>query len=355
MNKKNIADLRLLNQHIAGLTFSSAEEVVGWMGAMQAQDLPMVKWAVGIRLPGSTAGTVESAMNKGKIIRTHLMRPTWHLVKAEDIYWMLDLTAPQIRQALRSRHKRLGLTGKAVSRSLTVAIAALEGGKNFSRKELIREFVKAGFPTTDNMMAHLLVNAELEGVICSGLIKGSEQTYTLLEEKVPNRKTLDREEALATLAKKYFLSHGPATLRDFAWWSGLLVKDAKQGLEMNKKGLKAETVDNETYWMPESNNITAQISNMTLLMPAYDEMIISYRNREIIINAQDQKRSISVNGIFRPTIMINGEVTGLWKKSVKNNRVLVEPELFRPHNQRELKSIAKASESVRNFYEEERF
>ena len=350
MNPSDIISLRLVNQQIAGSKFSSAQGVVEWMGAMQAQDLSMVMWAIGIRLPGSTERSVESALTNGKILRTHLMRPTWHLVRAEDIYWMLDLTAPQIRQVLKSRHKRLGLTGKAVSRSLAVAIAALEGGKNLSRKELTLEFVKAGFPTTDNMMAHLLVNAELEGVICSGTVNGSEQTYTLLHNKVPIRKTLHREEALAKLAKKYFYSHGPATLRDFAWWSGLSMKDAKEGLEMNRPELTSETCGEEIYWLARSPTIDQQPKNTTWLLPSYDEMIISYRDRSAFLSAGNQKRPISSNGIFRPVILVNSEVSGIWKKTEKNGREHIGTELFRPHSQKELINIDKAIKRVTDFY-----
>ena len=232
MKLADIAKIRLINQQIAGTKFKSIKDMVGWMGAMQAQDYAMAKWAVGVRLPNLTDQAVENAINNGEIIRTHLLRPTWHLVSADDIYWALELTAPRIMDSLKSRHTELGLSETILTKSNTIMEKALMGGKHLTREELMDELEKAKIPTDDNRLSHLLLWAELNGIVCSGAIKGGKQTHALLEERVSKTKSMTKEEALANLAKKYFTSHGPAALQDFAWWSGLSVGDAKSALEM---------------------------------------------------------------------------------------------------------------------------
>ena len=206
--------------------------------------------------PGSTLDTVESAINKGDIIRTHLLRPTLHFVSSDDIYWMLELTAPQIRSSMKSRSKELGLTKAVLNKSNTIIEKSLSDRKYTTREELKKEFEKAKISTKDNRLSHLLLNAELDGLICSGIIKGNKQTYALLSERVPKKNTLTKEESLAKLANIYFSSHSPASLKDFIWWSGLLAKDAKIALDSVKSNFISESFNSETYWLPNSFSTT---------------------------------------------------------------------------------------------------
>ncbi len=202
------------------------------MGALQAQDFPMARWAVGLRLPGSDESKIIKALDDGKIIRTHVLRPTWHLVSSEDIYWMLQLTAPNIFRSMKSRHQTLGISNNILKKSNQLIEKLLETDEFVTREEIIQQWRSNKIPTDENRAAHLLFSAELEGLICSGKIKNNRQTYSLLERRVKRKKTISREEALIKLAEKYFQSHSPASISDFIWWSGLTAKDARTAVEL---------------------------------------------------------------------------------------------------------------------------
>ncbi len=346
MNLKDISTLRLINQQLEATTFETVKELVGWMGAIQAQDFNQAKWAIGIRMPHLTEQQIESSFNNGEIIRTHLMRPTWHFVSSDDIYWMLELTAPQIKATTKSRNRDLELNQTVIKKSQEILIKALEGNKSLTREELNIHLNLSGINTEKQRLPHILMEAEIEGIICSGGTQGKKHTYALLAERVPVKKTLPREEALALLAKKYFTSHGPATLPDFVWWSGLPVSDARKALEMNKEAFISKTLGSEIYWFANNISIPATLPNSIYLLPAFDEFLISYKNRTAVITADNHKKAISENGIFRPVILVNGQISGLWKRTIKNDTVIIETEYFRPQNKSEECLISLAAETV---------
>lgn len=350
MNAKEISNARLNSQHLTTNKFKTVKELVAWMGAMQAQDYAMVKWAIGARLPGSTDEVIEKAIEKGEIIRTHLLRPTWHIVSADDIYWILELTAPQIKTATRTRHKTLGLTETVLKKTNGIIEKALQGGKHMTRNELKVLFEKAKIPTDDNnRLSHIMLSAELDGIVCSGATKQNKPTYALLSERVKKTKAYTREEALVKLASKYFISHGPATLQDFIWWSGLPVREAREALEMIKPELVAEKSGNETYWISNSFSALKSKKEPIYLIPAYDEFIISYKDRTASLPFQDQSKAVSNNGIFRPIIIENGQVTGIWKRSIKNDKVLIETEFFGTNNKSNHKILEKEALKYASF------
>jgi hypothetical protein len=341
MIEKDITNIRLLKQQISYTKFKKVKDIVNFIGAIQAQDYAMAKWGIGIRLPGSTDKIVTSAINNGEIIRTHLLRPTWHFVSADDIYWMLQLTAPQIKSSMKSRNKELGLTEGVFNKSNRAIIRALSGRKNLTREELKKELEKAKINTDNNRLSHLLMEAELDGIICSGKVMGKKQTYAMLSERAPNKKVLTKEEALAELANRYFSSHGPATLKDFVWWSSLPVKDAKSALELIKSNFIPETFNLETYWMTNSSSVSCTAQSSIHLLPAYDEFIISYKSRAIAFASEHLKKAVSSNGIFRPVVLINGKVGGLWRRTINKNKVIIEMELFQQPSKKTLSLIKK--------------
>lgn len=349
MNPDDISTLRLHNQQIAATNLKTPKELVGWMGAMQAQDFNQAKWAIGVRLPHLTEAQIESAFNNGEIIRTHLMRPTWHFVSADDIYWMLELTAPQIKSASKSRIRDLGLTEMVFGKSKEILAKILAGNQALTKEEISTQLIQFGISTEEQRLYHILMEAEIDSVICSGAMQGKKQTYALLEERVPVKRTLTKDEALALLAKKYFTSHGPATLPDFVWWSGLPVADARKALEMNKSDLFSETIGNDTYWFAEPVSIPASLTNSVYLLPAFDEYLISYKNRSAAITIDHHKKAISNNGIFRPVIVVNGQISGLWKRTIKKDKIWIEPDHFRPHNKTEESLILKGAKSFGQF------
>ncbi len=349
MNLMDVAMTRLNSQQITGTKFNTAKDMVGWMGAMQAQDYAMSKWALGVRLPNSTEQEIEAAIHNGEIIRTHLLRPTWHLVSADDIYWMLELTAPQIKSILKPRHRELELTKAVIAKSRAIMEKVLRGGRHVLREELIAELRKAKIATENNRASHLFLQAELEGVICSGGTVKGKPTYALLEERVLKPKPLTRDEALAKLAERYFTSHAPATLQDFVWWSGLSVGDARCGLDLVKSDLVSETVDSKTYWLPSSFSGPRTSKESVHLLPAFDEFIISYTDRSASLPHTGHKKAVSDNGIFRPTIVVNGKVIGLWKRTIKKDKVLLETEYFQQPDKTQRALVEKASATFGGF------
>jgi hypothetical protein len=345
----DIANIRLINQQIAATKFNTPKKIVGWVGAIQAQDYAMAKWAVGIRLPHSTDKLIESAIDKGEILRTHLLRPTWHLVSADDIYWMLELTGPKILASLKSRHKELELSETVFTKSNKLIEKALAGGNHLTREELVSRFEKAKIATDQNRASHLMLRAELNGLVCSGLTKNKKPTYALLQERVPKVKSLSREEALAKLARAYFSSHGPATLQDFVWWSGMSVSEARQALEIIKSDFISEQIGLQTYWLTNSFLIPKNYKESLYLLPAYDEFLISYRDRSASLHVDHSKKTISDNGIFWPAVVINGQVKGLWKRTVKKDKVTVEAIFFQLADKTTKSLIEKAAVSFGHF------
>lgn len=353
MDSREISTIRLKNQQLATTMFQTPKELVAWMGAMQAQDYNQAKWAIGIRMPHMTESQIETAFNQGEILRTHVMRPTWHFVSADDIYWMLQLTAPQIRSVLNSRHRELGITELLINTSYLVIEEAINAREDqcLTREELLYALNQAGIPTDLQRASHIMLRAEIDGILCSGPVKGKKQTYALLSRRVPDKKTLSKEEALARLAKNYFSSHGPATLADFIWWSGLPASDARKGLESIKNDLVSVKIAPDTYWLAESDSNTMKLPDSVYLLPAFDEFLISYKNRSASITLEDHKKAISSNGIFRPVILVNGQISGLWKKTVKKDHILIETDYFRPHYKAEEQLIAKATEAFGGYTE----
>lgn len=328
MTLSNISEIRLQNQQITKHNFKSVQELVHWMGAMQAQDYSMAKWAIGTRLPNATEQIIEEAFRKGEIIRTHLLRPTWHIVSSTDIRWMLRLTAPHVKSLLRSRHRELELDESTINKSKSIIENLLVGGNHLTREEICAQLQNAQISTEGQRAAHLMMICELDGIICSGTPKGKNQTYALLEERAPKPTLLNREESLVKLAGKYFTSHGPATIQDFIWWSGLPVKDAKKALESIKPELISIETNQQTYWLSDSSFDVKTSPKSKYLLPAFDEFIISYRDRSPSILADDHKKAVSENGLFRPIIVEDGRVTGIWKKIQKKDRTIIEISYF---------------------------
>ena len=350
MNCNEISTIRLCQQQITSSDFQTARELINWKGAMQAQEFNHAKWAVGLRLSNFTEKQIEEAFNRGEILRTHLMRPTWHFVSPEDIYWLVGLSAKQIKSAMKARNWQLELTEEDFKTSQEVMVKALEGNHYLTRDELSEFLNAAGISTKEQRLPHILMEAEIDRVICSGPMKGKKQTYALLEERVPNKIELTTDEALALLARKYFTSHGPATLADFTWWSGLPVSQARKAVALNNNHLLSETINDEIYWFSE-NHYTIPQPDSAFLLPAFDEYLVSYKNREAAISVDHHAKAVSKNGIFWPILIINGKVSGLWKHSIKKDQLLLEFEFFRSILSKEKGEVEKAIRIFKKFKE----
>lgn len=350
MNLRDIAQLRLIRQQIAGTKFKTAKEIVSWMGAMQAQDYAMAKWAVGIRLPGSMDKTIEAVVSKGDIIRTHVLRPTWHFLAAEDLRWMLELTAPRIKSIIKNYNTLAGFSEKTFSKVNSILEKELSDGRHLTRDELMVPLKKAKIDmSAENSSSHFMLRAELDGIVCSGEVRDGKQTYVLLEHRLPKTKPLTKDEALAKLAQRYFTSHCPATVQDFAWWSGLTAGDARHAYELVKTSFFTEKIGEQTFIFPSDFSLPERYADSVYLLPAFDEFTISYKDRSASIHADHNRKSITINGIFKPTIAINGQITGLWKRTTKKDHVLIETEFFKPHSKGVIAKIKKAAEGFGKF------
>lgn len=319
------------------------------MGAMQAQDYAMSKLAIGIRLKDATDKTVEKAINRGEIIRTHALRGTWHFVAAEDLRWMLNLSANKIKSQLRTRYKQLGLTEKDFSKSNRIITGMLKSEKHVTREDIVARLEKEKFNITENRVSHILMQAELDGIMCKGKIISNSHAYTLMEEWVPTKKELTREEALNKLALKYFSSHSPATIQDFVWWSGLTQTEAKHALDAIKQHLTSLTIQSQTYWLTKNTALPGKHPDPVYLLPAFDEFIIGYADRSAALSSQYLKKVISSNGIFWPVVVINGQVTGIWKRTISKNKMVIEMGYFNAHNKTIKKQIEQNAKLFEHF------
>lgn len=350
MDASTLANIRLSNQQLIHSKLTTPSEVVSWMGAMQAQDYQMAKWAVGLRLPASTDKMIEQALTEGQIIRTHILRPTWHFVTPEDIRWMLPLSAPRVRAAVRAADKMYGFTDEMVARNNKTVAAIIEKNGHLTRLQIEAELNKLGITTDDNnRMAHIMMRAELDGVVCSGEVKGNKQSYCLLDERVASLTPLPQDEALEKLARKYFTSHAPATLHDFVWWSGMKVADARLGMELIKNDFEIVSIGSANYWVNRSANAASTNDKSIHLLPAFDEFIVSYKDRKHIFVDTDYKKIITSNGIFRPAITRGGHVVGAWKRSKKKSEITAESEMFDNVGKKTLSEIDLALDAYKLF------
>lgn len=345
MLNEAIAQYRLSQQQIAGTKFKTPGQIVAWLGAMQAQDYAAAKWAIGLRLPKATEADIEQAIAGRTIVRTWPMRGTLHFVAAEDVRWMLALLTPRVMANSTRRHKQLELDGTIFTRAKDLFAQALQGGRQLTRQEMMQVLEQAGIATGQQRGYHILVWAAQTGFICFGPMRGKQPTFVWLDEWLPPGKSLARDEALAALALRYFTGHGPATLQDFGWWSGLVAAEARAGLNMVKSQLCQETLDGQTYWMSPDTAALATKLPATYLLPGFDEYLLGYRDRRAVLDPAYAQRVVpGGNGIFNPILVINGQVVGTWKRTFKKEAVAIALNPFQGLNEAEVHPIAVAAE-----------
>ncbi|HEV7892565.1 MAG TPA: winged helix DNA-binding domain-containing protein [Pyrinomonadaceae bacterium] len=321
------------------------------MGAVQAQDYLGSLWAVGLRTRGAAEGDVESAIADRSIVRTWPMRGTLHFVAAADVRWMLGLLTPRVVARSAGRYRQLELDERTFARSRDVLTRALRGGKRLTRNALYGELEAARIPTGGQRGIHILSRLAQDGLICFAAREGKQHTFALLEEWVPAAESLKRDDALAELARRYFESHGPATLQDFVWWSGLKAADARAGLEAVEPNLLREVVEGRTYWLPSSADGPASESKdgppSALLLPVYDEYTVAYRDRSAVLSRSDAGRA--GNGIFRHVIVIDGRVAGTWARSLGRGSVTITTRPFVKLGRAEARAVATAADRYGKF------
>jgi hypothetical protein len=310
---------RLANHKLLQSDLREAAAVVAWLGAVQSQDFAGAKWTLAQRATGLTAQAIDQAYASGAILRTHVMRPTWHFVTPADIGWLLTLTAPRVLR-LHARSCRANeLDPRTLSRARTIFARALEGGEHLTRAELGAALRRGRVAASGLRLALITIDAELNHVICSGAMRGKQFTYASFQSRVPRSRKLTRDEALAELTRRYFASHGPATLRDFAWWSGLAMRDVKDGVELVRPAIVREDVKDLEYWRMASQSSVPARASLVRLLPVYDEYLIAYKDREMVVGSGPLLRDAYTNHL-----VIDGRLAGSWKHAIARDAVTLD-------------------------------
>jgi len=344
-----VAERRLCNQHLTSTGLQRPGDVVEWFGAMQAQEYEPARWALGLRLrDGIVDADIRRAFDAGRILRTHVMRPTWHFVTPADIRWLLELTAPRVHRIMSYYNRALGLDARTLTRGTGVIERALGEGRHLTRPELAEALQRARLPMIKDRLARVVMHAELEGVVCSGRRREHHFTYALLAERAPKARRLPRDEALATLGERFFRSHGPATIRDFAWWSGLTMAEGKRATEMIRA--RRAVVDGLTYWTIEGSPRRAGRIQPVHLLPIYDEYVVAYRDRKAVPHGPSTVGSFSTDPvIFRHALVIGGQIAGTWRTTRSTKGVMVQAVPLRRLNSSERQAIDAAVQRYERF------
>ena len=348
MTIRDLINTRLKNQLISNPLTSKPDRVVSSMCAVQAQDYYGSLWAIGLRLKNSSESIIEKAVADRTIVRTWPMRGTLHFISSEDIRWMLQLLTPRIISGSKGRYKQLELDDKIFKRSRELFIKNLRGGKQFTRNEMYNLLESNKISAEGQRGIHILGRLAMEGVICFGIRQGKQQTFVLLDEWIPKSKNLSREQSIAELTMRYFKNHSPATLQDFTWWSGLSVSDAKNGLEMVKSEFKQDSCNGRTFLFTHKNKSEKDSTFGTILLPAFDEYLVGYKVRSDVLDPK-HKNNANAGGMLSPTIIIDGQVAGTWRKSIKNDRVIVELSQFKILSKTLFEEVVKAVEQYGRF------
>lgn len=344
MTLAEIAKYRLISQQLAGSDIASPVEMVEWLGAMQGQEYAQTKWGLGLRLPHVTDSDIERELNEGNILRTHLLRPTWHFVSAKDIHWLLYLTSARVHQANAYMYRKLELDEKVFARCNKILNTILHGGVHLTRDEINQEFQNQGIVARGHRLSYIMMNAELEGVVCSGARRDSQFTYALLDERVPHKTMLKNDEALAELTSRYFESRGPATIADFSTWSGLKVSDCKRGSEMIMHLLQNVVVEGHVYFFTPHNLPSPGRLQEIYLLPIYDEFIMGYKDRSPLLTAKEK-----VTFRYDCMMVYNGQIIGTWKRTLSRSTIDFAYDCFKPLSKLQSKAMNEAIQRMGDF------
>ena len=305
----------------------SPGEVASWFGAIQAQDYLAALWALGMRTTGATEQSIEAAIADGSVLRTHIFRGTWQYVSRDDVGWMLDLVGERILRGSASRFRDLELDERTLRRCGELFARALEEGAHLTREEMADVLERGRLKGMRGRLMHILGHAELSKVIVSGGRRGKQPTFALFTHRAPKPRTLGREEALAELALRYFQSRGPATVRDFSWWTGLPMRDARVAIELAGKALQPTEVGGRSLWLTSEKPVRPRTGTVHLL-PAFDEYLVGYSDRCDVLDPRFTRRVNAGGGLLKPAIVIDGQVVGTWQRTIGQGGVTVKVSPF---------------------------
>jgi hypothetical protein len=352
-----VTDRRLASQQISSTTLRTGSDLVRWFAAVQGQEYEQTKWSLGLRLRAVDEAAIERELAEGRIVRTHVLRPTWHLVAAEDLRWLLSLTGPRVHAKNAHMYDRLELDGPLAARCGDVIAAALEGGRQLTRARIGEELGRRGIEANGMRLGYIMMRAELDGLVCSGRMLGRQQTYALVDDRVPARSTAGsasgahpsastarsaigdhpstpttREEALAELGRRYFTSRGPATVHDLSAWSGLTIADCRRGVALCGDSITKERIDGEAHHVAvEPPEVGMDAGGETHLVPLYDELVMGYRpkGRQPLAqrwNRLDPKPAAE----YDSTVLDTGQIAGTWRRRIGAKAIELDWQLFEP-------------------------
>lgn len=356
MDRLAIARLRLRNQHLDGaFPLASPADVVADLLAMQAQEFLVAKWSIGQRTKAADDDAVGRAFAKGTFLRTHALRPTWHFVAADDIRWLVALTAPRVKALLAYYDRKLELDAKVLARCNRILERELRDGRQRTRVELGASLRRAGIEAEGQRLAHVLMHAEQDTLVCSGALRGKQHTYALLDERAPKARTLAHDEALAELTLRFFRSRGPATVKDLAVWSSLRIQDVKRGLAMVGGQLASEVVGDRTYWFAETARPRARAratkgagAVSILLVQGYDEYVMAYGETKDVL-LPPPRRGPKDTIPFLHAVLVDGRLAGHWQRTVTKSAMAITVQPFEPFDARHTQALQDEAERYARF------
>ena len=353
MKPLEIALRRLRNSRLTGTGFTTPEEAVGWHLAMQSQDYGPAKWSIGQRSKGLTDRDLDDALAAGSIVRTHVLRPTWHFVARDDLRWLLALSGPRVQQGNAGRYRELGLDARTRARAEKVIVSALEGGNRLTRKEIAAVLDDAGIDRSGQRMPYFLSHCELEAVIGSGGLAGKQQTYALLDERVPKGRRFDRDEALVELMRRYLASHGPATVKDMSWWSGLTMTDLRKARELLGDEVRSEQLDGMVLWSIASDDTPPPSVRGAHLLQTYDELVVGFTESRFFGNPGGEKARAAWGDRTFPSglLLLNGLIGGHWRRTIERQSIRVEVHLYEEPRRGATRAVEAAAEDLGLFFD----
>lgn len=353
MTLLDLAHRRLRQQRLVGPPFRSIEETVGALTAVQAQDFAGAKWAIAQRTRGGvTDAALTAAFDAGRLIRTHILRPTWHFVLPEDLRWLQRLTAPRVQTQNAYMQRKLEVDEALLRRARAVFVRALRGNVHLTREQLAERLAAVGIRASGTRLAYLVMDAELEAVLCSGPLQGKQHTYALVDERIPAEpaaKRFDRDAALAELTRRYFTSHGPALPEDFAKWSSLTLTDIKTGLALAREHLDSVVVDGRTYWYAPSGQRVTFTSPLLHLLPNYDELL-AYKDYSVTLAPEVARHLMPGTPVAQAHFLVrDGRVIGGWGRTLAAKRATISLKLLTKLTRAEQAALAPAVERYARF------
>jgi hypothetical protein len=353
MDARGVARARLASTRLAGEPFSTPAEAVGWHLAMQSQDYAPASWSIGQRSTGLTAADVDAALAAGSIVRTHVLRPTWHFVAAEDIRWLLELSGPRVLRAYAGRYAQLGLDGRSLARGERILARALSERGRLTRTQLAEELDGAGFDRSDQRMPWLLMHCELRALIGSGGLGGNKHTYALLDGRVPDGRRLGRAEALVELVRRYLRSHGPATVKDLSWWSGMTMTDLRSALGDLGDEVASGDVDGRTLWWAADAAGRLPATRRVHLLQTYDELVVGYTESRFLGEPYADRAKAAWGDRTYPSgvFLAGSDVAGHWKRRVDPKRIRIEVVAYERPDDRFRAAVERAAARHGAFFE----